>query len=79
MWNEMVKDEEITFNGEESAHPGTTPIHTRCYAVCFMTGGVLLVVSGGRGGRGESQNVNFSACCPNFRGLHRLLRSAEEG
>uniref|UniRef100_A0A3B4GKC3 Uncharacterized protein n=1 Tax=Pundamilia nyererei TaxID=303518 RepID=A0A3B4GKC3_9CICH len=22
MWNEMVKDEEITFNGEESAHPG---------------------------------------------------------
>uniref|UniRef100_A0A4W5RG72 Uncharacterized protein n=1 Tax=Hucho hucho TaxID=62062 RepID=A0A4W5RG72_9TELE len=21
MWNEMVKDEEITFNGEESAHP----------------------------------------------------------
>lgn len=24
MWNEMVKDEEITFNGEESAHPGMT-------------------------------------------------------
>ena len=23
MWNEMVKDEEISFNGEESAHPGT--------------------------------------------------------
>lgn len=22
MWNEMVKDEEIIFNGEESAHPG---------------------------------------------------------
>lgn len=22
MWNEMVKDEEITFNGEETAHPG---------------------------------------------------------
>uniref|UniRef100_A0A3Q1GY13 Uncharacterized protein n=1 Tax=Acanthochromis polyacanthus TaxID=80966 RepID=A0A3Q1GY13_9TELE len=22
MWNEMVKDEEIAFNGEESAHPG---------------------------------------------------------
>uniref|UniRef100_A0A3Q3JYK4 Uncharacterized protein n=1 Tax=Monopterus albus TaxID=43700 RepID=A0A3Q3JYK4_MONAL len=22
MWNEMVKDEEITFNGDESAHPG---------------------------------------------------------
>ncbi len=22
MWNEMVKDEEITFSGEESAHPG---------------------------------------------------------
>ena len=22
MWNEMVKDEEISFNGEESAHPG---------------------------------------------------------
>lgn len=33
MWNEMVKDEEITFNGEESAHPGiyvwhVTPIST---------------------------------------------------
>uniref|UniRef100_A0A3Q3DDM5 Uncharacterized protein n=1 Tax=Hippocampus comes TaxID=109280 RepID=A0A3Q3DDM5_HIPCM len=25
MWNEMVKDEEITFNSEESAHPGMTP------------------------------------------------------
>uniref|UniRef100_A0A3B3WY76 Uncharacterized protein n=1 Tax=Poecilia mexicana TaxID=48701 RepID=A0A3B3WY76_9TELE len=25
MWNEMVKDEEITFNGEESAHTGTAP------------------------------------------------------
>nr|XP_023997091.1 E3 ubiquitin-protein ligase HERC2-like isoform X2 [Salvelinus alpinus] len=24
MWNEMVKDEEITFNGEESAHPDCT-------------------------------------------------------
>lgn len=24
MWNEMVKDEEITFNREESAHPGMT-------------------------------------------------------
>lgn len=22
MWNEMVKDEEISFSGEESAHPG---------------------------------------------------------
>ncbi|XP_028301238.1 E3 ubiquitin-protein ligase HERC2 isoform X2 [Gouania willdenowi] len=25
MWNEMVKDEEITFNGEESAHPEDCP------------------------------------------------------
>lgn len=23
MWNEMVKDEEIVFNREESAYPGT--------------------------------------------------------
>lgn len=27
MWNEMVKDEEITFNGEESAHPGMALRH----------------------------------------------------
>lgn len=30
MWNEMVKDEEITFNGEESAHPG---MELRAYSI----------------------------------------------
>lgn len=31
MWNEMVKDEEITFNGEETAHPGIALIHSQCF------------------------------------------------
>lgn len=38
MWNEMVKDEEITFNGEESAHPGLT-VHLCSLFLffCFFT------------------------------------------
>uniref|UniRef100_A0A3Q4H5N8 Uncharacterized protein n=2 Tax=Pseudocrenilabrinae TaxID=318546 RepID=A0A3Q4H5N8_NEOBR len=38
MWNEMVKDEEITFNGEESAHPGILSLCQHLY----MTDGLKM-------------------------------------
>lgn len=34
MWNEMVKDEEITINGEVSAHTGSTLPHQEL-TLCF--------------------------------------------
>lgn len=37
MWNEMVKDEEISFNGEESAHPGMALRHYIHFPSMFLT------------------------------------------
>lgn len=50
MWNEMVKDEEITFNSEESAHPGMTPSwHVQIKCVFPSESAKMLWVSMTRG------------------------------
>lgn len=82
MWNEMVKDEEITFNGEESAHPGLTvhlcSLFLFCFfyiaAVCFsQRGTVLLTVSGRHTSHGEGESVNLSVQCQNFFWLFQRI------
>lgn len=52
MWNEMVKDEEITFNGEESVHPGTACVYTLLSVLWFYS-----LTEEGKG-----QSVNLCTC-----------------
>lgn len=66
MWNEMVKDEEITFSGEESAHPGMTPVNDG-------------TVSGSEFQSFRWKRISEFHVFFNFRGLHWLLWIAEKG
>lgn len=66
MWNEMVKDEEITFSGEESAHPGMA-------LFLLMYTSVRYIYESGTG------KVKARISCDDFRGLHWLLWNPEEG